>query len=343
MPPYVPSPDPTYPTPLRLQLEGSSNIWEFTQPAFAAGRAPDCDLVLDGNAYPMVSRRHLLFEWSGGAWHWRDAGTQNGVWRNGSRTASDQVRPGDRLQLGAEGPVLRVLAHQAAPTYVAASATPTQAFAGAERTVIAQPAAMDDMPAWPPHGGTPAMATEAAAPVWHAAQPSPPGVTSSRPPMPTPAWNPAHAAPQAEMGARSYSPPAPTPPPTASRLATSASPAAPELPEIRRQVRSIRQLALSTLFLNVLLFAILLYQIQQTQYRVQQLRSQAKNAVQMLQPQLDQRLNGFSTQIAQADVKIKRDMQVSEQQFMQRLNRQLPIMLDRYIQNKMSQFHAVKP
>jgi pSer/pThr/pTyr-binding forkhead associated (FHA) protein len=94
---------------LRLQLEGSPRIWELSQNEASAGRAVECEIALNADAYPMVSRKHLTFYRSPEGWRWRDAGTQNGVYHNGQRRAEAVAQPGDRLQLGPDGPVLVVL------------------------------------------------------------------------------------------------------------------------------------------------------------------------------------------------------------------------------------------
>jgi hypothetical protein len=115
------------------------------------------------------------------------------------------------------------------------------------------------------------------------------------------------------------------------------------LAAVQQQTAQLRRWLVGGVMLNTLLAIVLLYQIQRTQHKITQLRQQAQNAVQYLQPQLNRRLNRFSSQIAQADVKMKADMQQSEDQFMQKLRRELPRKMDQYQQAKERQLHITQP
>ncbi len=299
------------PLPLRIQLESGGQVWEFTQTTLSVGRAPDCDVVLDSDAYPMVSRKHLLFQWDGSGWHWRDAGTQNGILSNGQRQPEGPARPGDRLQLGPEGPVLLVLTAAATAARGTPGMMPTQVMGAA----IAAGA--------PPQNRFSAR-TVVQSPAWQEPESAPPLPYGSMPPV-APAW----ATPE------NIATPASGP--------ASSVPGLDQIPQIRRQLAQLRQWSLVSVLLNVVLFAVLLYQIQQTQRKVLRLRQQATNAVQLLQPQLNRRLNRFSDQIHQADAKIQADMKRSEHEFMSKLRQQLPIMIDQYIQHKERQYHIAQP
>lgn len=299
------------PPPLRIQLEDGGRIWEMTQAALSVGRAPDCDVILDSDAYPMVSRKHLLFQWEGAGWHWRDAGTQNGILCNGQRQPEGPARPGDRLQLGPEGPVFIILANTGAAARGMPAMLPTQVMGSA-------------MAAGAPQPNRFTARTVVQASTWQEPE--------SAPPLPygaLPAVAPAWATPEAAAA-----------PAAGTEAAVSGLE---QMPQIRRQLAQLRQWSLVSVLLNVVLFAVLLYQIQQTQRKVLRLRQQAQNAVQLLQPRLNRRLNRFSEQIHQADAKIQTDMKKSEHQFMQKLRQQLPIMIDQYIQHKERQYHIAQP
>ncbi len=299
------------PQPLRVQLENGGRVWELTQAAASAGRAPECDIVLDSDAFPMVSRKHLLFYWDAAGWRWRDAGTQNGIYCNGQRLPEGPVRPGDRLQLGPDGPVLMILAFGAAAARGMPAMMPTQVMGAAA-------------PGGAPQTSRFSARTVVQSPAWQEPESAPPLPYGSMPPV-APAW----ATPDAAAA------------PSAS--AASPDPGLDQMPQIRRQLAQLRQWSMASVLLNVVLFAVLLYQIQLTQRKVLRLRQQAQHAVQLLQPRLNRRLNRFSSQIHQADAKIQADMKKSEHQFMIRLRQQLPIMIDQYIQHKERQYHIAQP
>jgi hypothetical protein len=62
------------------------------------GRSPGCELVLSDDT---VSRRHATLARDGDAIVVTDLGSTNGTHINGRRVTQAQLRPGDRLQIGA--------------------------------------------------------------------------------------------------------------------------------------------------------------------------------------------------------------------------------------------------
>jgi pSer/pThr/pTyr-binding forkhead associated (FHA) protein len=62
------------------------------------GRLPECELTLDD---PSVSRRHARILRQGERWTIEDLGSTNGVRVNGATVGHAELRPGDRLELGA--------------------------------------------------------------------------------------------------------------------------------------------------------------------------------------------------------------------------------------------------
>jgi len=61
------------------------------------GRDPECGGCLPSD---QVSRRHAEIRWVGGVAMVRDAGSTNGVFLNGRKTAQAPLRPRDVLRLG---------------------------------------------------------------------------------------------------------------------------------------------------------------------------------------------------------------------------------------------------
>ena len=64
------------------------------------GRSPDCELVFCDDT---VSRHHARLELRDGRWFLIDLDSSNGTSVNGRRVRDAEVRPGDRIRLGAAG------------------------------------------------------------------------------------------------------------------------------------------------------------------------------------------------------------------------------------------------
>ena len=62
-----------------------------------AGRHPDSEIFLDDIT---VSRRHVEFTRSGGAWTIKDAGSLNGTYLNRDRVEEGRLSSGDEVQIG---------------------------------------------------------------------------------------------------------------------------------------------------------------------------------------------------------------------------------------------------
>lgn len=76
---------------------------------FLAGRDADAALRFSTDHDLAVSARHAQFNHVEGAWCVRDLGSRNGTFVNGERITSDRrLRDGDRIELGAGGPIVEV-------------------------------------------------------------------------------------------------------------------------------------------------------------------------------------------------------------------------------------------
>ncbi|MCF8571776.1 FHA domain-containing protein [Gordonia sp. HY002] len=93
-------------TPLSVRVAQARPQVLRTTPA-ALGRTPENDVVVN---HPLVSRTHLAFEFSSGAWWIVDRGSTNGFFVDGVRSQSVRVdRPVQiRLGDGATGPIVEV-------------------------------------------------------------------------------------------------------------------------------------------------------------------------------------------------------------------------------------------
>lgn len=105
---------------------------------------------------------------------------------------------------------------------------------------------------------------------------------------------------------------------------------------IERKLTQIRNLlAVNLVGLLILLFA-LFYQGQQIAKNngaVADLKRGAESAVQQFTPALDARLSTFEKRMDGMDAKMKQ----AEDRFVERLNRQIPLVLDAYVNRKMQE------
>ena len=93
----------------------------FTSDVVLVGRDPAvCHFFFAQNQWPMVSRRHAEFRLTNGRWSVTDANSRFGTFVNGQKAAAPiEVRVGSHVQLGAEGPILRVVSIEQSPVAVA--------------------------------------------------------------------------------------------------------------------------------------------------------------------------------------------------------------------------------
>jgi ABC-type multidrug transport system ATPase subunit len=89
----------------------------FTGEVVIAGRDPAvCNYFFSQEQWPMVSRKHAEFRLEHGRCTVSDAGSRFGTFINGERIASStEVRVGDHVQLGAGGPILRIISVEQSP------------------------------------------------------------------------------------------------------------------------------------------------------------------------------------------------------------------------------------
>ncbi len=116
----------------------------FTSEVVLVGRDPAvCHFFFSQDKWPMVSRRHAEFRFTEGRWVVADAGSRFGTFVNGQKISSPvDVSPGSRVQLGADGPILRVVSIEQDP--VVAKPAPQQ-----KQTQIDRMATVHDAPAAP--------------------------------------------------------------------------------------------------------------------------------------------------------------------------------------------------
>ncbi|HEY8204742.1 MAG TPA: FHA domain-containing protein [Pyrinomonadaceae bacterium] len=89
----------------------------FTSDSVLVGRDPAaCHYFFEQSKWPMVSRKHAEFRLVDGRWIVTDANSRFGTFINGQKiTAPTEVRVGSHVQLGPEGPILRVVSIEQSP------------------------------------------------------------------------------------------------------------------------------------------------------------------------------------------------------------------------------------
>src|SRR5438477_4551510 len=89
----------------------------FATDVVRVGRDPAvCHYFFSQEQWPMVSRKHAEFRLAGGLCTVADANSRFGTFVNGERiTKPVEVRVGSHVQLGAGGPILRVVSIEQSP------------------------------------------------------------------------------------------------------------------------------------------------------------------------------------------------------------------------------------
>jgi hypothetical protein len=304
---------------VEIRLAGKQDSWRFTDKTkITLGRRADSDLPLP---FPMVSQSHAVLEIHPEGVRLQDLESTNGSYVNGSRVATAWLRSGDRLRLGVEGPELAI--------------SLSQSSAGQAATVMAEPEDDSTQIIDLPPVSTPAtvVARGGGASVEQSTVLGGGMANSSQTVILPSAMGGGQAASQQPV--------------MFSRQESSSAPA--ESSEfngdeqvIEQKLDSIRTL----LTINIIVLAVLLlgvlYEVQQvnrTRSDVQQLRQQAQSAVGQFTPELDHRLSTFDKRMSDVD----HQMKAAEDRMVQRMNTELPAMLDKYLNKKLGQVQHQMP
>jgi pSer/pThr/pTyr-binding forkhead associated (FHA) protein len=285
---------------VEIELVGQTNNWSYRKARILIGRDTKCDVSL--NEYPTVSREHAMLELSEDGGLALSDRSANGTFLNGKRLGAGIVRSGDTLRLGADGPELRIrLTQELAATVL--SEKPQ-----ADATVLQYTEATAGKP-----GNASAAGRETAG--WIA---DPPPAADAKPV-------------RVALGE--------APKPEMHRGASTPSPARPATLEVGDQqamdkrLDSIRNLLAANLAVMVILLLAVLYQGQQINRNREALtgmHQEAQNAVKTFTPALDQRLKVMEQRMDGFDGKMKQ----AEDRFMERMNKELPSVMDKYINRK---------
>lgn len=329
-----------------LELIGKGRHWNISKPETRMGRDPKGDIALRDDEFPSVSRNHAVLRLEADQWWVEDLNSLGGTFVNGQKVRRARLSPGDVVRLAADGPELRLRAGAALPGSVAAvqpaaakPAAPTRLYGGAPAAGVATPRGPYDT-----DDGLPMLDT-----------PGEPAVTHIGPPVPLAAESeiadtPAYPEGAAETKPANVPPLAPEAIPEEKPPALPVSPAAGPLQLasedqllMEQKLNALRNLLIVAILLVLALGGICLNQYRLIERNRQEVSNLKKDAVENLLPALDNRLKDLETRLNNAqtvmagmDGKIKQ----AEDRFMQRLDRGLPVLLDRYVQQKMKEAQA---
>ena len=309
---------------IEIIVVGESGKWVLNYPRIRIGVDPNCEVNLPPGRYPPVAGEHLVLEMVGGAVSLaRDTPPGGDTYLNGHpASAGAAIRSGDILRLGNGGPELRIRL--------------------LERETYLPPAQHDPTRVAPP------------------AQYEPTRVQNHEPTRvmtgqtPAPSSSPPPVAPAA-VGRQGYTAEAvhgvPAAPRTAVMQSTPSAAEGDNMQNLEGKVKSLQSILVVTLLIILVLLGCNIWQcweLSQTRDDVQQLRTQAQNAVGQFTPALDirlkaldDRLDGMDAKMADAQDRLIKTMDAetkrAEDRMVARMNAAIPALLDKYIADKMEQ------
>jgi len=347
---------------VEIELLGKPNHWSYKQGHIRIGRDSICEVSLPANEYPMVSREHVVLEVGEDTVRMSDARSANGTFLNGTRTSAAIVRSGDVIRLGPDGPELRIRV-----VHVNAQPPGETPHVSEAATRIAGSAPIPAAPvATVVRGGSDAAPAATvvragsdaapAATVMRAGSDPAPAATvmrSQHEPAETvlraPEDSAAHAsAVHVGLGAA-------PPPQTTSRVMPSETPRAAthvslgDEQMIERKLDSIRNLLGANLAVMLVLLFGLLYenqQISRNRDTLLEMRKQAQTAVGQFTPALDARLGAFESRLGAFEKRadgLDGKMKEAEDHFIGRVDKEMPVVLDKYVNRKMEEMKRQAP
>ncbi|MGC2620389.1 MAG: FHA domain-containing protein [Acidobacteriaceae bacterium] len=309
---------------VEIELEGTTNRWVLSQSRIRIGGGSRCDVILPPEEYPSVASEHAVLDIANGlVMLAAGRGTDAPVWMNNHLMSGNTVvHSGDVLRLGPSGPTLKITVVDRVK--LREGEVRTRATISAEKTVIAAaPGSRVDRTDRPTEMAT----VMAASPMDGAANPARQAKSQG-----------VRVRFGQESGAEAAAPAVPT---------TSKAPVAPagaggDVRMIEKKLDTMRNLLAANLVVLVLLLFGLFYesqQINQNRVALEQMRMQAQTAMGQFTPSLDARLNVFETRMDGMDAK----MQAAEDHMVQRMNAEVPAMMDQYLKRKEAELKRQAP
>ncbi len=97
---------------VEVRADGSDQPEQtYDKNVLRVGRDPyECDIAFPSDAHPMVSRKHAELRFDDGRWYVIDLNSSYGTYLDGTRVAApQQLRAGQTIQFGTDGPKLKVI------------------------------------------------------------------------------------------------------------------------------------------------------------------------------------------------------------------------------------------
>ncbi len=321
---------------IEIGVVGKPNRWVLNQSRIHIGRDSKCEVCLPAGQFPSVSGEHLVLDVSGGAVRVSNAVGLGGETYLNERLAGPgtAIRSGDVLRLGAMGPELRIRLLERESSLPAADYEQTRVLHEATRE-ISGPGETTVMPGPASPAGSPRRhGYETVAVPAIPARPDahfPPSASPRRPDSPANAGGvPVGYGPVQGPAARI---PSPTP---AVQPAAAKEDGGVNLRSLENKLNVMRYILAANLVVLLALLAWLFQlnrQLGQTQDELREMHAQAQTAVSQFTPALDARIDTFEKRMDGMDAK----MQAAEDRLVNRMNAEIPAMLDKYINKKMAE------
>jgi hypothetical protein len=369
---------------IEIVIVGESNKWVLNQPRIRIGQDSRCEVSLPAAKYPAVFGEHATLDVADGAIKLVKGMRPGGdIFLNGHPAGIGTiVHTGDVLRLGSGGPELRirVMDQEAAPRsaeyeptrvlyqpsstlHETTSPRPAQTYPAqtheATRIISAGSTPTTYSPAPPPAAAAPSRPNFAPQGAYTVPSspytPSAPNIATRR--IDTGANGGATQVIGAQGGYGQPRVPESLPSVPAAQTAASRAAESEMMESLEGKLKTMQLILLANLAVLVLLFGWIFMQsreLSQTHREVQELKLQAKNAVEGLTPSLDARLNVFEKRMDVMDQRVSvaqdhmikgmdEQAKLAEDRLANRMNAEIPAMLDKYVNKKMAELSAKKP
>ncbi|MFZ0392222.1 MAG: FHA domain-containing protein [Terracidiphilus sp.] len=333
---------------IEIEVIGKPNRWVVNQSPVRIGRGTSCEVALPSRQFPNVGVVHAELEMVNGALRLADADDSQGpVALNGQPVdAGAYILSGDVLQLGPQGPQLRVQYRETAPTR-----------SGYEPTRVMQ---VNDLPGRETSRSVPAPETPGRMPTQVMNVPIP-GTEPPRGAPPLSARSPQKGLFGDGHGQTPVKP-VPNPVMRVPVVPAAAGQATAQMSRVERSLRTMQILQGASLLVIVILAGLVIRlqgQVSRNQNDLTALRAQNANAVSEFTPALDARLNalgqrvdsidstmragearmehGMDEKMKAAEDSLDARMKMTEDRMVNRMNTELPPLLDKYVTAKLGE------
>lgn len=332
-------------------LRAENRLWTIPDGPSSIGSREDCTLVLDVSRYPNIADRHATLMSRDGVVRFRSEKSGGGVLLNGVLLPAGELIAGDVFELGPGGPRLEIRRPTdprpsgiGVPSYAGDMATRTEASA---MSLTKQPAAADRtqmMPVAGSSGRTPLETVVQSQPGYTPASPS----SKESRTVALPGYG-------SQAAASAVDTTAVTPQAALRAVAGPSDAATRELNEnVREMLRCMdelesrlnsklglaRNLLAGACVAIVALLGLMAYQnseLGKTREDVIALQKQAASSVSLLMPQLDQRMQALDQRLNQIDPQLQK----SEDHMVERMNKDLPLLMDKYMAQRMQTMQGI--